>query len=259
MELPRIDVEPTLDDSVRRAGGEILREILGPDPGFENADYVFREEGVVAELKCMERNPLDDPNFQNAISQLHDSWVAQGKVPPSNQPTLELNTRDLPRDCAIEFLGLFKRRLEYSYVKKAASQIKSTKANLDLPNARGLLILVNEGNWALPPAVALNLVHHILNGQYHNINHCIYLTLNIQATIPGVPEEVFLWADAFADQRDRIDPKFLQHLSSCLGSTLEAILGTDLQRHLMEGSTPEDVDRVQLTSYAGQPRHERDK
>lgn len=46
-----IPVEATFDEFVRLQGGKKLSDFLPPNPQFQNADYLFEAEGIVAELK----------------------------------------------------------------------------------------------------------------------------------------------------------------------------------------------------------------
>jgi hypothetical protein len=44
-------VEATWDEFVQTIGGQRISELLSASPNFDNADYLFEPEGVVAELK----------------------------------------------------------------------------------------------------------------------------------------------------------------------------------------------------------------
>src|SRR3712207_2463861 len=51
-----LPVEPTFDAFVRSVGGRLVSEMLPKSPDFENADYLFSEPKVIAELKQLDND-----------------------------------------------------------------------------------------------------------------------------------------------------------------------------------------------------------
>lgn len=64
----RVKVEPVFDAAVTAAGGLVVRNGLGGSPSFENADYLFRAEQVVGELKCLTQETGADPAVHTKLS-----------------------------------------------------------------------------------------------------------------------------------------------------------------------------------------------
>ena len=62
------DIERTFDSFVKSIGGTVLKEQIAGDPTFDNADYIFHDLQIVAELKCLENDKLNDPNYMNKIA-----------------------------------------------------------------------------------------------------------------------------------------------------------------------------------------------
>ena len=52
---PIVDVESAFNEFVEEFGGELISKAVPANPE-ENADYLFRDEGVVAELKCLQKD-----------------------------------------------------------------------------------------------------------------------------------------------------------------------------------------------------------
>jgi hypothetical protein len=54
-----IDIEPAFDRLVASVrGGRLVRELMPAAPNLPlNADYIFPEDDVIAELKCLEKKP----------------------------------------------------------------------------------------------------------------------------------------------------------------------------------------------------------
>jgi hypothetical protein len=108
MQVPQIRVEQAMARVIRGAGGEIVSDLLPARANLaKNADYVFREYGVIAELKRLEKDQDDDEEFREKRNQLYRTWVDQCKVPPIFG-TIRIELRNLPPDCALEFVSLYR-------------------------------------------------------------------------------------------------------------------------------------------------------
>ena len=62
-----IDIEKEFDNFVPEVGGQRVDELIGKSPNFDNADYVFDDDKIVAELKCLQENKLNDANLNKKI------------------------------------------------------------------------------------------------------------------------------------------------------------------------------------------------
>lgn len=146
-DMPRIDVEQAFADCVEEMGGQVLdRTLSDAEKRFSNADYFFPQDNVVADLKCLREDIMSKPEFARQASEMHARWVAEGRVAPPRTSRVVLNPRELPDECAREFVELFKKRLEFSTIKKANKQLRETKKRLGAADAEGLLLLANDGN-----------------------------------------------------------------------------------------------------------------
>ncbi|TPG42460.1 hypothetical protein EAH79_00745 [Sphingomonas koreensis] len=95
------------------------------------------------------------------------------------------------------FIELFRAPLA-RIVKKANSQIKSTKDNLAYSSYHGILLMINDNLKELPPRLMLGTLSRILNGSSSSIRAMIYLT-NHYVVIPGDEYGRVLWAPLYAD------------------------------------------------------------
>lgn len=89
-----VDVTSAFTSFVKELGGECVEDLL-PDQSSKasNADYVFRGENVIAELKCLEDDKSSDPKFLRKIDMLYSKWVRSGLVPElSASPVSEFKT-----------------------------------------------------------------------------------------------------------------------------------------------------------------------
>lgn len=211
--LPPLAVEDTFDEIVRTAGGCRVTDLLPKQITFDNADYYFESEQVIAELKEIHYDANVDPELRKRISAVYNRHAESGAVPLA-YGRLPIRIDLLPDEPRREIFDLFKRKLQ-GPVKKAAAQIKETQHQFNLRNPHGVLILVNEGSTFLSPETAFFMLHHLLNGQYSSIDHVLYCSINVGLHFPGGPPHGSLfWSDAAVEGRREVDRGLLHRLAA---------------------------------------------
>src|SRR5213596_1464975 len=95
-----IDTEQVMNEAVSAAGGRRVSDIVGLNPPFDNADYLFPADGIVAEMKSLEKDFLSDPATELGMHELYNGWVQEGKPVPLIYGRGVLNTDQLPLECA---------------------------------------------------------------------------------------------------------------------------------------------------------------
>ena len=183
--------EPTLDRFVKKLGGQKISEII-PAAAFENADYLFRQQNVIIELKTLESEFGDTNEFKSKLDALTDRFAREGKL--GGGPFLG---KPYPREFVRAFIDLFRPPLA-RIAKKANRQIRETKTQLNLPRAHGVLLCVNDEFRALEPQFIIGLFGRVLQGSCSSINAFIYHT-NHYIDIPGSEYAHILWKSAYAD------------------------------------------------------------
>ncbi len=196
-----IEIEPAFDSFVRSFGGVVLSDKIGVNPTFENADYVFPDQEIVAELKCLKVNKLNDPTYMGKIADLWQRWRNSGFVTGDTPETILLN--ELPPQCASELVSVTSRPLK-RVIEKANRQIRETKATLNLPSYKGLLLLANDGNFALPPNTLHQLVGEVLTDSYTSINCFVLFSVNMIAQVPKVEFPCRVWMPNFRSESESI-------------------------------------------------------
>ncbi|MFN3165773.1 MAG: hypothetical protein ACE37H_01780 [Phycisphaeraceae bacterium] len=249
----RIDVENEFASCVRKVGGVILVDELGPSPSFANADYLFREHDVVAELKCMERDTRTEGPFLEKITQMQWSWVQSGLIPPpppGSKGRLRVNSSNLPIECTKQILELLKNRLQ-RLVKKANKQIEQTKSALDLPDAKGLLVLANDGDMIFEFEGILHLLDRILKRRFHHINTVLYFTANYPVSGPNLPFPAQIWTDLVIDdggvERPGVARPILDKLGKGWFNHIADIVGGPTLTVNRSGETPDRVAAYRFT------------
>ena len=242
--LPKkIPIEATFNDFVKKIGGIVISKLFTKTPNFFNADYFFEKDEIVAELKCLEKDYFNDIKLKDKIKKLYDQWYSEGLVPllPSNKPTL-INSHSLPIRCQLELINIFKRKLEES-IKKANRQIRETKKYLGASNAKGLLLLANDGNLSLELEKILYLLSVILKHNYKSINSLVYFTVNMTASVPDIKEESLFWIPLERETQPAISSEFIERLFKQWKNYHQSILDMNINTYVISDPSVDFIEK----------------
>jgi hypothetical protein len=121
---------------------------------------------------------------------------------------LKIESRNLPRQCQEGFADMVRKPLA-NRIKKANKQIKETKDYFHVPNYKGVLILVNDGNYSLESDAVMYLLDRIVNTENTGIDSIIYFTVNMRADMPNVNRDILIWIDKNRKGSEGAPIKFL--------------------------------------------------
>lgn len=185
-----IPVESSFDDFVVEFGGELVRNLIPNLNPPKNADYVFRSPLVVAELKCMERSAFTAGDNEK-LRELATKWMNLGLI-PRFFGTRQIELRNIPPPCQREWLNLMKAPWK-NKLALANDQIKRTKMTLKMPEACGILFLVNDAPSWIAPLEAMSLITRVLQAKkndgrnvYSHLDWIVYFSVNARLIKDGV-------------------------------------------------------------------------
>jgi len=151
----------------------------GKNFDFQNADYLLNNGKIVAELKCLEKD--EEVELQKFIDKICEERkiLLYGGMPffkiIENQPDRE----ELGKKGIAVLAKSLKRRLI-----KANKQLEDTKKKFCLPNAGGLVVMINCNNVSLSPDLAIYALKQLLDptiriegALYKNISAVLYISL----------------------------------------------------------------------------------
>jgi hypothetical protein len=199
---PRIDVEVEMGRHVKSFGGQLGLDLFGHNPDFANADYVFPQDNVVAELKCLTDDKSEDEDLQKKLEELFETAIKRGFIPNPGPGRVVLETKGTPLEFQREVYAVISRSIKRR-LAKANKQIKQTKARLNMSNAQGLVLLCNDGNFRLEPAQWVHAVRVALGNDFSSINSVVQFTVNMLSTTPMMGQHANLW---MSGQRPGIRP-----------------------------------------------------
>lgn len=192
---------------VKQVGGCRVDEIVGKSPAFLNADYLFKDEPCVAELKCLERDQV--PAFVEKFRDLVHGWIREGIIPSPPPTQTMFSTNNLPHELQQEVAALYRGPF-LEVLEKANKQIKQTKKHFDLEEAPGLLLLANDGNALLELEMVLYCLATAFKPdntgkrRYSGITHVIYFTANLPS-VGAIPSgSHMLWVSPLIDDDRRL-------------------------------------------------------
>ena len=212
-----IYVRDSFAEFVREFGGEVIDDSLAKDPHAQkNADYIFRKHSVIAELKCLEKDLFNDKEDIERLGRLIQKWTTNGTVDGSTALRWVLGQEDLPAECYREMIQLAARTIKTA-VRSAKKQVASIKEQLDLPNAYGLLLLANDGNYFLQHQHFFGLTCQVMQHPDFNdscIDGFVYFTANMPVEMPDQEREMLLWSPAYRDENNKSLSSFVNSLGA---------------------------------------------
>ena len=235
-----VDVESAFGQFVRDHGGEVIEDIVGTSADFRNADYLFRTSGVVAELKRLVDNKSKDENIQSKIQEKFDRWMDDGTIGPI-YGRVRIESKTLPEHCQRELIDVYRPTIQRRIIK-ANKQIKATLNRFRIKDGKGLLIVVNDGNYALEADAILYLLNRILSANFRQINSLVYCTVNMFASSPATPKPTLFWAHVIRSGIPSVDKEFVMSLFRGWRFYLEKMRGEPIEEILL--NDPSVVEHI---------------
>ncbi|MDB5985167.1 MAG: hypothetical protein JWR16_220 [Nevskia sp.] len=204
-----MNVEASLTQNIGAIGGVHVRSIVGDSPAFENADFLFGADSVVAELKSLDEDKILDEGVIQGASELYLQELPNDPTLPIIFGEVLTTTAGRSEAFARKIAALYEKPIK-RMVEKANRQIKDTVAALNVPMARGLLIIANNRHSAIDPAHAHYLLQRVLRRQtYGSINAVVYMSAGQKVTLPGAQHPVDVFFELRRDRLPPVQPDFI--------------------------------------------------
>lgn len=186
---PLLQVEPFFNDFVKSVGGQVISEIIPKGPEVLNADYIFKDENILAELKSFQKDIFNNED-DTRLFEMYDKWVAFDLIEQGNIIKHILGVLPLPYVCKQEIANKVTHTID-RVIHKANKQLISTKKLLKMPEAKCILFLINDVNYFLNHRQILGLTGYLMMNKYakSEIDCFVYLTVNQTSQLPDNPIE----------------------------------------------------------------------
>lgn len=172
-----IDAEMEFTQFVRGfRDGATVEDYLKIIPhGVLNADFIFKADQVVAELKCLEKDAGNS-------AELARRFFASAKHFGHSNQEIEsfiYRQKEIPERVKMRFSGMMRRPITEA-CKKAIKQIKVTKSLVAMPDARGLILIANDNNYGLSPHEMMMTISDCINRYGRGVvDVAVYFTPNV--------------------------------------------------------------------------------
>ena len=237
-----LKTEEEFDKFVQLFGGKKITDIVGSSPNFENADYLFDEFNVIAELKCLEEDQINSKSITEKVSKIYAECLEQGKSPVVIFGTRRFTTNNFPESFKEKIANLYKTPIQ-KRILKANNQIKATKLKLNRENHTGLLLLVNDNNTALDPSHIMWTLSKIFQrNNYSSITDIVFFTINLKSEHPSINKDLLLWIPVKRSGFSGCSDEFLSKLCEGWFAYLESITGESIPK--IEFSNSEQIEHI---------------
>ncbi|TCJ15228.1 hypothetical protein EZJ19_07935 [Parasulfuritortus cantonensis] len=231
-----IPVEPTWQEFVLGAGGEIVSRLIPEPRTFENADFIFKEVSVLAELKEIETEFSGSEAFRKGFDELMNRVLAED---PNWKPVLFGGTGNYPAWFNLEFVRLFRPPIS-RILKKANRQLRDTKKHFGIRSSTGVLVLANNGFTAIGPELVRALAAQLLVHSYSSIDCLVYITVNRYVELQGSDVPRLMWAPTYSDRAPGSLVTFIDNLGRKWFDFLERKIGP----FTIRDSEPENLNSL---------------
>jgi hypothetical protein len=221
---PRINVDLEMGRYVKAFGGQLGLDLFGHSPDFANADYVFPQDNVIAELKCLTDDKSEDEDLQKKLEELFELAIRNGHIPDPGPGRVLMETKGTPLAFQRQVYKLISKSLKRR-LAKANKQIKQTKARLNRPDALGLVLLCNDGNFRLEPAQWVHAVKVALGNDFSSINSVVQFTVNMLSTTPIMGQHANLWMSGSRPGFTAVSDEFIHRFGEGWAKHVGQIIG----------------------------------
>jgi hypothetical protein len=218
-----IDIEPSFNEFVLAfRGGRLIRDLM-PDASKMplNADYLFPNDNIIAELKCLEKNPVDGPDWQSRVVRAFQSTGY------SFDDLMECvdHGKSVPAPVRAKLIHWLRQALR-GVVKAGNRQLRQSKRDLKRADAKGVLLIANDNHYGFAPDALLALISDgVALLKDNHVDALVYFTPNVFHRREGSDVAWVLWEPRYRDDTDDGLAEFVNDLGRKWNDYTEVLTG----------------------------------
>lgn len=236
--------ESRFDEFIKELGGERIPPASAQ--GEMRADYLVRRSATLSIEVILELKSLEEEGYELYLAKLREmvsEWIKTGRLIVAGQ--VAVNYRDLSPELRRDWDAIL-NPFAQNLIRKANRQIKKTKADLNLPDAKGVILCVNEGNYAHFPTDFLSLVTRLFDPkrqQYTSTDSVENFSAPGVglASVAGVPAGAGWFVGAQREPKDPALEFFRDNMRKRYGEWLAKEQGLINREHLLD---PETINKA---------------
>lgn len=196
-------IENAFTKIIEAAGGERL---------LEHADYLFKNTGIVVELKVIDNDIFNSEERNKKVKKWLEANKNGAAIVQLGQKTL-VDQDKLSLKQKKEFQNIYRKPVK-GIIARANSQIKETKKTLGLPeDVPGVLVLINAASPILDPSHYRHYFTHLFNsGRFSQIDLVVCTIFDLYAYAPTMRGAFCFWDNWDIQGRRNVDKKILDNL-----------------------------------------------
>jgi hypothetical protein len=217
-----IDIETEMREVVRSMGGIVLQDTFSSPPNFDNADFVFHEDKVVVELKCLTEDNVRSDSNEAKVANLWRRCHVKGLVTSRRQNATDWQA--LPKTIQNQIYEIRTRTIK-KRIQKANLQLRETKEHLGLGDYRGVVLLANDGIRSLSASAFIHAAQLALRRDFREVRHFVFLTANLFTQIRDERRASLFWIGFDMKDDDPIPNAFLDRLGAAWRTHYQRVAG----------------------------------
>jgi len=173
------DIEGLFSEYVEYYGGTVIEKLETNKTDRHNADYLFETPEIIAELKTFEKDVFSEPEDIPRLMDLFQKWLENGLMTGEDFRDYTFGKKQLPQKCIEDLIERASKTIERA-LYKANKQIEETKKTFDKENAKGIIFLINDGNYFFTNEGFLIVISKLIGQKFKisSFDVIIYLTIN---------------------------------------------------------------------------------
>ena len=173
------EIERLFSEYVEFYGGTVVEKLEENKTDRQNADYIFKNPEIVAELKTFEKDVFSEPEDFPRLQVLFGKWLKNGKITQEEFKDYVFKEKKLPQKCIEDLIERASKTIERA-IYKANKQIEETKKTFNKENSNGVIFLINDGNYFFTNEGFLAVISNLIGRKFKDSSFdvIVYLTVN---------------------------------------------------------------------------------
>lgn len=238
------DVARLFSEYVEYYGGTVVDKLEINRTDRPNADYLFDNPEIVAELKSFEKDVFSEPEDIPRLMNLFEKWIANGLITGEDLMEYTFRGKQLPQKCMDDLIERASKTIERA-IYKANKQIEETKKTFNKQNANGIVILINDGNYFFTNRGLLVVISNLVGRKFKesSFDVIIYLAINQAIYKEGSDLDHNIWVPIYTKINEQGETIVSDELQSFVNAFGEKFLTEFLT--LKTGHKPKEFKQIE--------------
>lgn len=252
------EIENLFSEFVEYIGGFVIEKLAENKVDRKNADYLFENPQIIAELKTFTKDVFSAEDDPNRLQELFTKWLKSGELSEDQLKNYAFNQKPLPQEIINEIIERASRPIERA-IYKANKQIEETKKTFNKEDANGIIFIINDGNYFFSNEGFLNIIANLIGRKFKesSFDAIIYLTINQATRKPNSKLDYNFWIPIYTkvdEKGETIVSDDLHEFINKIGAVLHSEFlplktGYELQDHKQIESLEDSLKEIRKHKF----------